>query len=202
MTGHLLDPSGLWVPSTYDDGFYLAKKSGRRFTDWRKLAAGSNVTLLESGDELQISSSAGGGTPAFHGCAASRSSAQSITTTPTGIQFNDADEWDTDSIHDPATNNTRFTIPAGLGGVWLFMASLTWASASNSRGFNWAKNGTQLGVTYKPEQEATASSTGLVHNGATELLLAAGDYIEVFGVVTITVNCTSARLTSRFIGVP
>lgn len=50
------------------------------------------------------------------------------------IQYNSSDLWDTDGFHDPSTNNTRITIPAGLGGLYLITASASWdATAAGVR---------------------------------------------------------------------
>lgn len=51
---------------------------------------------------------------AFRGALVYKSSAQTIpATTYTAITFN-AEEYDTDSIHDNATNNSRLTVPSGI----------------------------------------------------------------------------------------
>lgn len=53
-------------------------------------------------------------------CLATRTAALSITTaTFTNISFNGTDIYDTDTMHDPVTNNTRITInTAGVYHVW------------------------------------------------------------------------------------
>ena len=40
-------------------------------------------------------------------------------TTRTYINFNGADFWDSDNFHNPLSNPSRFTIPAGLGGKYM-----------------------------------------------------------------------------------
>ena len=40
------------------------------------------------------------------------------------ITFNGTDDWDTDSIHDTSTNNSRMTIPSGKNGKWRFDCSV------------------------------------------------------------------------------
>lgn len=51
---------------------------------------------------------------AFSGAKAKKSANQTTAnyTTATAIAFDGADEWDTDSFHDPSSSNTRMTVPA------------------------------------------------------------------------------------------
>ncbi len=56
-------------------------------------------------------------------CCAIRSSNQSISAgAVTAIQFNAADEFDTDSMHDPSSNNTKITV--NTAGVYLLTGSM------------------------------------------------------------------------------
>lgn len=62
----------------------------------------------------------------FRGCRAYRSGAGSAPgygSTWGSVAF-DAENYDTDSIHDNSTNNSRFTIPTGMGGYWRFVARI------------------------------------------------------------------------------
>lgn len=56
----------------------------------------------------------------FPGCLAQRTTTQSLTSaTDTVIAFNAADAYDTDSMHDTVTNNSRLTVnTAGVYHVW------------------------------------------------------------------------------------
>lgn len=110
------------------------------------------------------------------GCIATRTSAQSITNiTTTAVQFNAADERDTDSYHDIVTNNTRMTVPSGLGGWYEVGAYLQFASGSLNRVLSFRVNGTT--TTDGDTWDAATSSTGTVT--ALPLKLNAGDYVEV-----------------------
>ena len=57
--------------------------------------------------------------------------AQTIANNSTvAITFGDADVFDTDTMHDPSTNNSRITIKTD--GVYLFIGGGTWSSGSGS----------------------------------------------------------------------
>jgi hypothetical protein len=150
----------------------------------------------------------GGGIPDFHGCAALRTTTQNLPTSgaPAPVQFNAADEYDTDSIHDPSTNNTRLTIPTGLGGVWRFTATVAYAgNNTGDRLAQWIKNGTILS-SYYGTQVSNAAAAGLRTAVTTtvELNLVAGDYIEVNAFQTSggALNIDFARCTAHYLGAP
>lgn len=168
-----------------------------------------SVTITDNGDgTLNLTATAGGGAaPAFHGCAAVRTASQSFTNiTSAPVQFNGTDEYDTDSIHNPASNNTRFTVPAGLAGVWVFKATLSWSANTNGdRMVGWYKNGVSLASNYGfANTRGMSSSLRTAVTAPLEILLAVGDYIEVLGHQTTggSLNLDFARCTARFIGVP
>lgn len=202
MTDWQLTADGLYVPPTAIDGAYLAIKDGTRFDKFGQLVDGSGTTVNVdpvTGDVSIDSTGGGGGAPTFHGCAATTTTAQTMSTTGTAVQFNLADEWDTDSIHNPSTNNTRFTIPVGLGGKWQFVGMLAWASSSNSRSIQWSKNGTSLSTLYRSVNAAVASAT-MRQTAVVVLDLAAGDYVECLGIPSANQQISEARLTCHYLG--
>jgi len=107
--------------------------------------------------------------------------------TPAAIPFGDTDERDTDSIHNPSSNNSRFTVPAGGGGVWavewkIFMAAGTTGAGDVGWGLQSyiRKNGTtDVDPRYRA-RTITDADTGDGY-GYRELVLADGDYIEIMG---------------------
>lgn len=143
----------------------------------------------------------GGGAAAFVGCKALRSTNQSLATaTFTAIQFNDADEYDTDSIHDPATNNTRLTIPTGKSGVWRFTTTVVFATGTSSRRtVVFAKNGVQLSGIHGGQRLIT---TEAFLTTTLNITLAAGDYIEVLGEQATggALNVAGASVACQFLG--
>lgn len=117
--------------------------------------------------------------PRFMGAKGVRSTAQTIPdNTDTAVAFNGTDEYDSDSIHDPASNNTRFTVPTGGAGKWRGVFHANYAfHASGVRNIFFRKNGTtRLAEESRPPM---ASPFLTPVNLSDEWLLADGDYIEV-----------------------
>jgi hypothetical protein len=61
---------------------------------------------------------------------AQRSSDQTgiVTATWTPVAFDATDAYDTDAFHDVSTNNTRITVPSGLGGRYHLIGNFPWDS--------------------------------------------------------------------------
>jgi len=115
----------------------------------------------------------------FVGCLASNRAGQTISSS-TFTAINLATEaYDTDSIHSTSVNNTRFTIPTGKDGYWLFYA--TGGFDSLGAGFmqtRFYKNGSSTG----PLSASGAASglSGLTGTSITQIInLAATDYVEL-----------------------
>lgn len=88
-----------------------------------KLTKGADGTVLR-----MASGSVGWGLLPFRGAMAYKAGTQTVTTGAIGALGLDTEEYDTDAIHDNATNNSRMTIPTGMGGKWLFTGSAYAAS--------------------------------------------------------------------------
>lgn len=62
-------------------------------------------------------------------CRVAHSANQSIANnTVTALAFN-SEAFDTHGFHDPATNNSRLTVPTGLGGKYAIFAGVDWDAA-------------------------------------------------------------------------
>jgi hypothetical protein len=116
----------------------------------------------------------------FVGCLAQISGSQTIShNTQTKKTFTGADVYDTDAFHDPSSNDTRITIPAGLGGYYLIYGAVTWDNNTSGRRYiTFTKNNADLGFTANAFSTATntiypTSMVSVVVN------LSAGDYIEL-----------------------
>ena len=111
----------------------------------------------------------------------------------TALAFNAADAWDTDAFHSTTSNNTRVTIPSGLGGKYHLIASVTFAAGADSTrlvqirlngatviGLLQATNGVAVG--------AFGASVPIMYQ------LAAGDYVEVicYQYSTAALNITGS----------
>ena len=106
---------------------------------------------------------------------------QTITnTTNTTVAFN-SEEYDTHSFHDLSTNNSRMTIPSGMGGKYILgFSCVTGAMAANT--YFQAKfllDGTTTIGQNKETVGATEGSNGVVMSFSIIKELLAGSYVEV-----------------------
>jgi len=104
-----------------------------------------------------------------------RDSVQTISNnTDTPINF-DNEDFDTDSIHDNATNNTRLTVK--LAGKYLIGGCLEWeANGNGTRRIHILKNGT---TNLSHSHIATHASDEIAHAITTLASLAVDDYVEL-----------------------
>lgn len=105
-----------------------------------------------------------------------QSSNQSIpNATFTALQFGGSDDFDTDAIHDPATNNSRLTVPATGG--WLFGVTCEISGLASGRSIILAHaiNGTQQNDWVRDLTGATSDPT---QHGTWLRSLSSGDYVE------------------------
>jgi len=107
--------------------------------------------------------------------ATSTDATQSIANnTNTLVNFN-SEEYDTNSIHNNVTNNSRLTIPSGYDGYWSVTGKLTFAgNATGARQLRLNKNGSLVAnflvpITGSGEQSIILTNT---------LNLIATDYLE------------------------
>ena len=106
---------------------------------------------------------------------AKRTTTQSISNaTLTLVAFNATDEWDTDAFHDTTTNNSRLTVPAGLGGRYFVAVNIGWAdNATGDREIQIKKNGSTVIANL-----VTESNWAGAQYLAVEVSLAVADYVE------------------------
>lgn len=114
------------------------------------------------------------------------------------------EEYDTDGIHDNVTNNTRFTIPAGMGGVWRFSGTVAFTSVASTgaRGIFFFVNG----VNTMENGGLRVPGIGSVQNSVSstvDLLLNAGDYVELAGIQqTGSTLAVTGKLAAEYRGGP
>jgi hypothetical protein len=152
-----------------------------------RLGIGStgNVLTVASG----IPSWAAPASGSFVGASAIASANQVISTSVfTAIDFDGTDQFDTDAFHNPSTNNTRMTIPAGKAGKYAVYGRVNFDTPNSTgrRIVEIYKNGSQIpnmNIEVAPIQDATILTAGIVD-------LAVSDYIEIFVYQTSGVNLT------------
>lgn len=111
----------------------------------------------------------------------------------------DAETIDTNTYHDNVTNNSRLTIPSGMGGVYLVFASIAFASTSVTIGAKILLNGSDkfatLGI-------GSSTNGNAVYIGQL-ITVVAGDYLQVQGYQASGGNLafsTGASSTASFFG--
>lgn len=132
---------------------------------------------------------------------ASTSSASGINTP---VNFSTEAE-DTDGFHSTVSNTSRITIPAGLGGVYLFSYSISFtASGTGYRQTLMQKNG--AGSYYASALLPTvASAQATILNGSAYITCAAGDYVEAIvnqtaGTLSVGTSVTVDMFAATYIG--
>jgi hypothetical protein len=122
------------------------------------------------------------GAPTFRGCLAKGNTQSIPNSTDTAIAFGNADVYDTDAYHDITTNNSRITIPTGLGGYYLFTGSITWANQNaNSRTILLYKNGARYDGVFGYTYPGGGSTSYLNQIFSVVVSTVAGDYFQIFG---------------------
>jgi hypothetical protein len=139
-----------------------------------RLAVGANNTTLVA----DSTAATGLKWVGFRGCSLYQTvtSTSIANNTATAMAYG-AEAYDTDGFHNNSTNNSRVTIPTGLGGYYQIRLNTRFEpnAVGSRRGMVYI-NGAQ--VTDLPEyNNATTYNTGI---GSVILKLNAGDYIEHF----------------------
>jgi hypothetical protein len=153
--------------------------AGTAADTFSRLAVGTNGQTLvaDSTASTGLKWATPSSTPTFVGALASTRAAQNVnnntfTAVPLATQ-----DYSTNSIHSTTVNNSRFTIPSGYGGKWLFYGTAGFDSMpAGSIQVRFYKNGSSTGqsiFTGYGGSGITSASISVV------LTLAAADYIEL-----------------------
>lgn len=146
----------------------------------------------------------------LHACRAYKSGTQTVGSGSTDVITFGAESFDTDTIHDNATNNSRFSVPTGYGGYW----RATWNiavdaddAADRRMGFTLRKNaaGSTGSGTLLASWDEFGSTVVHSHDGVVIAELVAGDYVELFlnsvtEARTIQANTSVSWLEFEFLG--
>lgn len=139
-----------------------------------RLGIGSTDQVLKVSGGVPVWATPSAATPTFVGASAWMNTTVAIpNATFTNVAL--ADElFDTNSIHDNTTNNSRMTIPTGYAGKWLVNGTLSWASGTGIRSIALYKNGSYYAIW------DTSPSTGTFSaNFSVVMNLAVADYVEM-----------------------
>ena len=90
----------------------------------------------------------------------------------------ESETFDTDSYHDNLTNNSRLTVPTGLGGYYLIIANCSWAASGTGTRFAKIMKGGATNIAYTGLPGSATDGMNLCV--ATVANLAAADYVELY----------------------
>lgn len=111
-------------------------------------------------------------------CRALRAAVQTLGTSGTAevIAFSDADAFDVGAMHNPASNNSRITVPSGGGGVYFIGCQGTFAANSTGeRRLQIRLNGTTN--IFENRHQSVANALPMQVWGFYALV--AGDFVEI-----------------------
>lgn len=118
---------------------------------------------------------------AFRGALVGKTSGQSVSTSNVTALTFDSEDYDTDTIHDNATNNTRLTVPTGVTKVRLSGQTVTSGISTGQFDVFIYKNGaafTPGSATSRLRHSGT--STNPAQNVTSSIIsVASGDYFEL-----------------------
>jgi hypothetical protein len=119
-------------------------------------------------------------TPALVGCRAYKAADQLIANATLQIIALDTERFDSDAFHDNVTNNTRFTIPASMGGYYMVGATALFAAnATASRQVFIYVNSVATGTAIVGNTTLPGTSTAVYMSVSTLYQFAATDYVEL-----------------------
>jgi hypothetical protein len=144
----------------------------------------------------------------FKGCIVDRTSLLTTTTSTFALlQYQAADIYDPDALHNPSSFSERLVVPADWpAGIWELAISGIWAAHSGgARMFAYDVNGADAGAPVGLKQGAVHASTALAlpaRPGPFYIPLDPGDYVETYAYQTSggNLNLSSARTVFRFLG--
>jgi len=175
------------TPEEIEERLIELEESNQRLK--RRSGVDNRIPLLATGFDLEDAIFS----PSVRITRASVSGNQDIlNNTDTSINFSE-DTFDTDSMHDTVTNNSRITIRTA--GKYLLTASIAFANNGTGRRVLWyLVNGTTNLDTDEPDTNQNARAW---LNLSTVWDFAAGDYVEVRVLQTSGGTLTVDRIANR-----
>lgn len=133
-----------------------------------------------------------------HAVRAKQATPQAITQGTTTVVTLDGEDFDTDTLHDLVTNNSRVTIPSALAGIWIIAGEVTYPNPSENGG--WYAQIRKNGTTYLAaagNTQSTTTDSNRIHAGVSIIdVAAASDYYELLTFQTHSPGGGSATLVS------
>lgn len=126
-----------------------------------------------------------------------QSSGQSISASTTTVVNFDTEDFDSDTLHDTVTNNSRITIPSALAGLWLFTATSAYPNPAEAG--SWESGIKKNGATVLGSSGSTAgvgASNAITATCSLVDLAAAGDYYEMITYQVHTPSGGAATLST------
>lgn len=157
------------------------------------LAAGTHTIKIQAADALTAVNTSFGrrvlsvyamniiaGSPAFRGCLVKKSADQTADFSA-GVAIPwDVEDYDTDTIHDNVTNNTRFTVPSGVSKVELSANLFVVGAGSSDVLALFRKNGsTSYTGSTLIRVHADSAGEAVLNLKSPVLTVTPGDYFEV-----------------------
>lgn len=138
------------------------------------IASGSTKVLMHDGTDVAEASGATGSSAAsarvYHNANQSISNGAS-----TALAFN-SERWDTDTIHDNATNNSRLTCKTA--GKYLIIGQVRWAANATGVRQCWIQD--QAGTTWGMADEPTPGGAVVSQNVMTIIDMSVNNYVELY----------------------
>lgn len=120
----------------------------------------------------------------FRGALVRSTANQSLTSgIHTAIAF-DAEEYDTDTIHDNATNNTRLTVPTGVTRVRVTCNVSFASNGAGIRRLHVRKNGAEFNGGAYSQDDVSGTTIHWLNASTGVLSVAGGDYFECYAQQT------------------
>ena len=138
-----------------------------------------NLYFTAAGASIFSKADGAAAASSFVGCGVKKTTDQSINNSTYTVVSWDSENFDTDTMHDNSTNNTRITVPSGKGGYYLLTGSIAFNSnGTGNRIVRFYKNGSDL----RWVASLAAANTGnfTIVPFSQVFNLAAADYIELY----------------------
>lgn len=162
----------------------MSFSSGTRLECGKPIDTDSIQTAIDNSEDLITRSE-------YTGCKASGS--RSISTSGLAVNFT-GEDYDTDTWHDTVTNNTRFTVPSGIGIAYVqIYVSYVWSSVPSDPDIYLLKNGSA--VNGSPRTKIDQKISGSFRSSI--ISVSDSDYFELYSLLGSGTLTLSAELSIR-----